>query len=89
MTADVDLFAAEAAAQLPEGHAKEGLASDYWWKDEPLTVRAAARRWVKWRLLILPLMSDAHADRFIASLSPGKRADLIKRAVDGTGPEGF
>ncbi len=73
----------------PTGHANDGLASDGWWRVEPLRLANAARQWVRWRLLALPQLSDSDADRFIASLSPAKREDLFRRAVDGRGTEGF
>ena len=72
----------DAAAELasPVARAEGGLASDGWWRDEPVATQRAARQWVRWQLLKRPALSDAHADRFIASLDPPKRTDLIARA---------
>jgi hypothetical protein len=70
-------------------YAKDGLASDYWWKDVSFETAKKARDWVRWRLLADPTQSDAAMDRFIASLDPPKREDLIRRAVEGRSPLGF
>lgn len=85
--ADVDLFSETAVA--PEGHAASGLASDYWWRDCTLATANRCREWVREQLLQDPHMTGHDADRFIASLSPGKRENLIRRAVNGHGPRGF
>lgn len=93
--ADADLYAEEqrqkAAAEgfAPVEHAKDGLASDFWWRDVRLETARTCRDWVRLRLLTDPHMSDHDADRFIASLSPAKREQLIRRAVNGFGPKGF
>ena len=73
----------------PAAPAQDGLASDYWWREVPLATAKAARDWVRWRLLADPTQTDAAMDRFIASLDPPKREDLLRRAVNGIGPEGF
>ncbi|NMJ44306.1 hypothetical protein GWK16_23870 [Roseomonas sp. JC162] len=65
------------------------LASDGWWSRHPADHVAAARRWVRWRLLSDPHMTDAACDRFIASLDEDKRGDLVRRAVEGHSPAGF
>lgn len=70
------------------GFATSGLPSDYWWNEIGMTQAEMARRWVR-LLLRRPDLSGAHADRFIASLDPPKRDDLIRRARDGIGVEGF
>lgn len=73
----------------PSAPPQDGLASDYWWREVPLAAAKAARDWVRWRLLADPTQTDAAMDRFIASLDPPKREDLLRRAVNGIGPEGF
>lgn len=73
----------------PAAPPQDGLASDYWWREVPLATAKAARDWVRWRLLADPSQGDAAMDRFIASLDPPKREDLLRRAVNGIGPEGF
>jgi hypothetical protein len=85
---DADLFAG-LAPPLPEGHATGGLASDYWWRDCTRATANRCRAWVRELLLEQPDLSDHDADRFIASLSPGKREDLIRRAVNGWGAANF
>jgi hypothetical protein len=77
-------FAKQAAVEF----APDGLASDGWWRSAGVATAAAARRWVR-VLLNDPHMTDAHVDRFIASLDPPKREDLLKRAVEGAGIGGF
>ena len=79
---DADLFA-DLAPPLPAGHATGGLASDYWWRDCSRATCRLCRAWVREQLLEDAGLSDHDADRFIASLSPGKREDLIRRAVNG------
>lgn len=92
---DVNLFAAEVRARAaaegraPADHAVDGLASDYWWRDCTLATANSCRAWVRLQLLEDPHMTDHDADRFIASLSPEKREQLIRRAVNGHGPKGF
>jgi len=78
-----------AGGDRSSGYAVSGLASDYWWKDVSLETARKARDWVRWRLLADPTQSDAAMDRFIASLDPPKREDLIRRAVEGRSPLGF
>jgi hypothetical protein len=73
----------------PEAVTETGLPSYGWWKGVGLATANEARRWVRWRLLKLPAMTDAEADRFIASLDPPKREDLLRRAKDGKGVAGF
>ncbi|MBW8268297.1 hypothetical protein [Caldovatus aquaticus] len=73
----------------PVAPPQDGLASDYWWREVPLATAKAARDWVRWRLLADPSQSDLAMDRFIASLDPPKREELLRRAVNGLGPEGF
>jgi hypothetical protein len=72
-----------------EAVTETGLPSYGWWKGVGLATANEARRWVRWRLLKLPAMTDAEADRFIASLDPPKREDLLRRAKDGKGVAGF
>lgn len=79
----------EDAAPKPARFAGDGLSSDYWWKDYTVSQREAARRWVRLVLLNLPHQSGHDTDRFIASLDPPKVEDLVKRAVEGRGAEGF
>lgn len=71
------------------GFAASGLPSDYWWNELTMERADEARRWVKDVLLGLPQMSDAHADRFIASLDPPKREELVRRAMAATTAVGF
>jgi hypothetical protein len=87
MAGDADLFA-DLAPPVPAGHAKDGLASDYWWTDCTLATANSCRAWVRC-LLEDQHISDHDIDRFIASLSPGKREDLIRRAVNGWGTSNF
>lgn len=93
--ADVDLYAesirqrAAAEGRALTDHAKDGLASDYWWKDVRLATAHTCRQWVRLQLLEDPHMTDHDCDRFIASLSPLKRDILIRRAVNGWGAKGF
>lgn len=95
MTADADLFADEVRAQACAAgteltdHAKDGLASDHWWRDCRLSTATTCRQWVRLQLLEDAHMTDHDCDRFIASLSPVKREDLIRRAVNGHGPGRF
>jgi hypothetical protein len=96
--AALDLVAAAAmraagcafAVELPasSGFATEGLASDGWWREVSLATADAGRRWAR-ELLRSSDISAAQADRFIASLDPPKREDLLRRAVAGEGVEGF
>ncbi len=83
---DADIYAG--LNPPPEGHAAGGLASDYWWNQCSAATRAKAREWVK-LLLLAPDLTELEADRFVASLSPGKCEDLIRRAVNGHGTAGF
>jgi hypothetical protein len=95
VVSDVDLFAGEvrqraaAEGRAPTAHAVDGLASDYWWRDCRMETQRKSREWVRLRLLQNPHMTDHDCDRFVASLSPGKREDLIRRAVNGHGPKDF
>lgn len=66
-----------------------GLEGDGWWHGCSHATRASCREWVRRRLLNDPQMSDHDADRFIASLSDGKRESLIRRAVNGHGAKDF
>lgn len=77
------------AAADCSGFAASGLSSDYWWNGVPRAQAQAARRWVRLVLLVLPHMTSAECDRFIASLDPPKREELLRRAVNGEGPGGF
>lgn len=70
------------------GFARSGLPSDFWWTAATLAQAGAARRWVR-ALLRAPELSNARADLFIASLDPPKREELLRRARDGVGVEGF
>lgn len=69
--------------------ATNGLQQDGWWHRVRPAERARARGWVRWTLLRDPHMTDAAADRFIASLSVAKREDLLRRAAAGAGAWGF
>lgn len=69
--------------------AKDGLSSDYWWKDYTLEQADAARRWARLVLLAMPHQSGHDTDRFIASLDPPKVEELIRRAVNGRDAAGF
>jgi hypothetical protein len=71
-----------------DDHPRSGLASDMWWNGCRHATRVKARAWV--RVLLEDLhMSDHDCDRFVASLSPAKAEDLIRRAVNGWGTENF
>jgi hypothetical protein len=70
------------------GFARSGLPSDFWWTAATLAQAGAARRWVR-ALLRAPELSNARVDLFIASLDPPKREELLRRARDGVGVEGF
>jgi len=76
------------AAAFDAGWAKAGLPGDGWWRELNVERASEARQWTR-RLLALPAMSDADADRFIASLDPPKREALLQRAYYGVSPEGF
>lgn len=82
---------AELVAEVsrPATVSQGGFASDGWWRDEPLSVQRAARAWVRLVLLGDPHMSDSNCDRFIASLDPPKREDLLRRARGARSAEGF
>ncbi len=68
--------------------ARDGLASDGWWREVGQGRANEMRTWVK-RLLLFPQMTNAHADRFIASLDPIKRQELERRVASGASTEGF
>jgi len=64
------------------------LASDGWWNEVSPETARKARDWAR-RLLLAPWKTDRDMDLFIASLSPNKREDLIRRAVNGHGTANF
>jgi hypothetical protein len=66
----------------------QGWPGDGWWRETSQATAAAARKWVR-KLIQDPLLTDARADLFIASLDPPKRTDLLRRAADGRGIAGF
>ena len=82
---------AELVAEVsrPKAVSQGGLAGDGWWVDETLATQRAARAWVRLVLLGDPHMSDSNCDRFIASLDPPKREDLLRRARGARSAEGF
>jgi hypothetical protein len=83
-------FACGAAfgAPAPYTYPMDGLASDGWWRSTSIATAKAARAWVK-VLLSDSQMTDAAIDRFIASLDPPKREDLLRRAAEHAGVAGF
>ena len=63
--------------------AAEGLESYGWWRDYRAGLRDTMRGWVRGVLVPARQMTDAQADRFIASLGPAKVDDLARRALLG------
>jgi hypothetical protein len=84
------MFACGAAfgKPAPSTYGMAGLASDGWWRSASVATAKAARAWVR-VLLNDAHMAEAAVDRFIASLDPPKREDLLRRATEQAGIGGF